>query len=412
MGLPSEVARLTAEFLVDLHYRGNSSLRWQLQLQLLSPELLAELYRFLMDADHGFYRLTPGRLLCEVQSRYVPRPELLLLKACRLGMACLARSIFNSLETRPDDFFVDRCVFAAARGGHLDILLELTPDWDRPISAFSVLTGAAIGGQTEVFEYILRPLGRRDLSDMLAFAACKGHMALVQRMLELDVAVTPDALWLTAQGGRLEMLQFLMGRLESLGNGGWSLHGISSPEIVRLLVARFGATMPADQPTKLLWAAARQGNLELAELALELGADVSLNANDFCTFIGEGGSLELLARFPPPTARGWELLLQQAVTANRLEMVAQLLPQHAGILTMSAFREAVVRGHRPMLELLLTTPARELVDLNWLLIEAARYGHLEVVELLLEQGALPTIVAMEAALPSYPEIVQRLQSLD
>lgn len=359
MGFHQEVARLTAEFLVDLHYRGNPSLRWQLQLQLLSPKLLAKLYRFLMDADHGSYRLTPGRLLCEVQSRYQPRPELQLFKACRLGMLWLVANLRHHMNAS----FVDRYVFAAARGGHLELLQNIS-SWGHQLDAYSVLTGAALGGQIEIFEYILPRTDRQILPDMLEFAACKGDLALVQRMLDLGVVVTADALWLAAQTGCLTMVQLLLSRLETLDTSSWNLHSVSSPEIVRLLVARFGATMPANEPTKLLWAAAQRGNLELAELALELEADSSLDSNDFCTFIGKGGSLELLARFPPSTASGWELLLQQAVTANRLEMVALLLPEHASGLTVNAFREAVIRGYRPMLELLLTTLARELVNLD------------------------------------------------
>lgn len=201
--------------------------------------------------------------------------------------------------------------------------------------------------------------------DRLVLFSGVGELEKVQAWLEME-RPSSSTLWTAtnaaARGGHYELVRYFKDKGE----------------------------IDADQ---ILLEAARCGNLRLVELALESGAttlvDAAANAAD-C------GHLEILSyllpRIPEPRL---EYVLRVASASDYPEIVSFLLDQGAPV-SQASLEHAAYNGRLTNLELLL--PKRPAgLSLNSSLVKAAQTDQVEILQLLLEQGAQGLDLALDAA---------------
>jgi len=175
-------------------------------------------------------------------------------------------------------------------------------------------------------------------------AAAKGHLAVVQYLLEQGVELHFEndfALRLAASNGHLALVEFLVERGANLhAQDEYALVQAAEGghlEIVRYLVGR-GADIHAENGMALRLAAT-SGNLEVVEFLLGLGADLHVNEEE---------------------------ALKMALNRGHLEVVKTLVKRGAYFLDTKVFNAAVLGGHFQAVEFLLEQGADEIITDEYL----------------------------------------------
>ncbi|PQE30756.1 hypothetical protein CJF32_00005960 [Rutstroemia sp. NJR-2017a WRK4] len=193
-------------------------------------------------------------------------------------------------------------------------------------------------------------------------------------------------------------------------------------EIVQLLLAHETSAAELQKNSAPLWWASRTGNLIIARLLLEKGANLELQNKEhqnrtLLSLAVEDGHIGIVRLLLEHGARVYtrdslgQTPLWWAIEAGRTPMIRLLLEKGAGTELMDAAHglllTAVEGGNYENVELLLKQgPNLSIMPdpFRYPLLIAAEQGHYEIVELLLEKGADPDLECLRDTL-RYPLLI-------
>jgi len=301
-------------------------------------------------------------------------------------------------------------LMAAARGGHLELMLSLLERGADPrkvdAGGARALVHAAANGDRRAVEALLAldpellNFAGPGESTALVAAARNGHFELVRNLLERGAdpykrgAEGAQALDWAAHQGHQAVVELLLAH---------------DPELLDL---------PGFQDRTVLVAAAGNGHLELVRDLLERGVDprkrstVGGHALESAAKNGHQAVVEMLLAYDPDVLDlpGFQeaTALMRAAGGGHLDLTRALLergadPRKRDGNGFRALEYATVQGDQTVVELLLAHDA-ELLDLpgyrdGTALTAAAAGGHLELAHDLLERGADPRKRTCDGARP-------------
>ncbi|KAJ7203241.1 ankyrin repeat-containing domain protein, partial [Mycena pura] len=319
------------------------------------------------------------------------------------------------------------CMGAA---GILRLLLKhgasANPEWHRT----NALQVAAAAGDEELVAEILNEhvadvnaVGSESGNSALHAAVMKGHMAIIEILLEHGAVRDGSALQAASGMGHREIVEILIAhganvnaiaRRDSSWGGHRALAAASAgghKEIVEILIAH-GADVNAiawGNDDSALQAASARGHKEIAEILIAHGADVNARRGDQTSnalqAASAGGHKEiveiLITHGADVNAIGWgdhhDSAMQAASARGHKEIVEILIAHGADVNARrgdhisSALQAASAGGHKEIVEILIAHGADVNASRTGLhgtaLVAAARQGHQEIVEILIAHGA-------------------------
>lgn len=299
----------------------------------------------------------------------------------------------------------------AVISGHLETVIDLLSKGVDPDAAckhgYLALYLAAVHGHCDVVKALLVKGAAINGSRALIAASLAESLEIVELLLahgaDPNIQTHHDgytALHWAARCGRPDIVIALLNKGASLNKGG--LYGDTALDLaacnghtdtVEALLAR-GAG-PAN-PLNMLWGAVARRSLVAVKTLLACGADPNECPDALVTAVCIGHPeivKELLAHGADPNALNC-MALQQAFRNKRREIVKILL-DHGASPSPSALVDAATLGYVESVQKLLDlgiNPNAPSVFQNTALCKAARNGHLDVVNVLLERGADPDLV--------------------
>ncbi|XP_030756084.1 ankyrin repeat domain-containing protein 17 isoform X3 [Sitophilus oryzae] len=351
-----------------------------------------------------------------------------LMEAASAGHVGLAKILLMhgaGINTHSNEFKESALTLACYKG-HLDMvrfLLEAGADQEHKTDEMhTALMEASMDGHVEVARLLLDSGAQVQNVNMptdsfespLTLAACGGHVDLAMLLIERganieevnDEGYTP--LMEAAREGHEEMVHLLLGQGANINAqtdetqetaltlaccGGFM-------EVADILI-KGGADIELGASTPLM-EAAQEGHIDLVRFLLEYGANVNAvtQTNDTAlTYACENGHTdvsELLLQYGGDLeheSEGGRTPLMKACRAGHLCTAEFLIKKGANVRKQTTNNDhtplslACAGGHLAVVELLLKSnadPNHKLKDNSTMLIEAAKGGHTNVVQLLLD----------------------------
>lgn len=326
----------------------------------------------------------------------------------------------------------------AAYKGHLDMvrfLIEVGIGQEhRAEEMHTALMEASMDGHVEVARLLIESGAQVNMppdsfESPLTLAACGGHVELALLLLECGANIEEvndegyTALMEAAREGHEEMVALLISNAaqinatteDSKETALSMASGAGCLEVVNLLI-KAGAEIELGSNTPLM-EAAQEGHLEIVKRLHQLGANVNAtNSSETpLTLAAENGHLAVVKYLISVGAKvdlcvdGGRTALMKAAQAGRTDTVALLIASGANVNKTTANNEhtplslACSAGHSQVVKLLLNSNADQfhrLKDNSTMLIEAAKGGHTDVVQILFDYQCLHVNVPnlMESAL--------------
>ena len=302
----------------------------------------------------------------------------------------------------------------AVMSGHLETVNYLLSKGVDPDTACKqghlALYLAAAHGHCDVVKALLVKGAAIDGSRALVVASLIGSLEIVELLLahgaDPNIQTHHDgytALHWAARCGRPDIVIALLNKGASLNKG--NLYGDTALNLaacnghtatVKALLAR-GAG-PAN-PVHVLWDAVLRGSLVAVKTLLACGADPNECPNALVTAvcIVRSGYPEIVKEFlahgADPNALNCRALCQ--AFRSRSREIVKILLDHGASPSPSALVDAATLGYVESVQKLLDlgiNPNAPSVFQNMALCKAAKNGHLDVVNVLLERGADPDVV--------------------
>ena len=299
----------------------------------------------------------------------------------------------------------------AVMSGHLETVNYLLSKGVDPDTACKhghlALYLAAVHGHCDVVKALLVKGAAINGSRALIAASLAGSLEIVELLLahgaDPNIQTHHDgytALHWAARCGRPDIVIALLNKGASLNKG--NLYGNTAlnlaacnghTDTVKALLARGAGPV---EPLNVLWDAVLRGSLVVVKTLLACGA----NPNK-CRYVLENAVCigypeivkELLAHGADPNAPDCMALLQ--AFRNKRREIVKILLDHGASPSPSALVDAATLGYvesvQKLLDLGINPNAPSVFD-NTALCKAARNGHLDVVNVLLERGADPDVV--------------------
>eukprot|EP00439_Symbiodinium_sp_Y106_P071061 s886_g12.t1 len=264
---------------------------------------------------------------------------------------------------------------------------EVGADKDAASAAFgyTALMMAASEGHAEVVSLLLSAGADQRVGDRwhgstaltLASSDCNVNVEILSLLLEAagnDTAdVSPEALLVAAQAGRVEVVGWLLqaGVADNVGEALRQASALGHAEVVRILPEAGAGKDAATDTASAILSASGAGHANVVSLLLEAGAD-----KDVAT---TGGLTALILASLTGHVGVVSLLLEAEADKDAAEIAGY-----------TALMWAAFQGHAEVVRLLLGAGAdKDVADSSGFtaLISAYRAGHADIVSLLLEAGA-------------------------
>ncbi len=235
----------------------------------------------------------------------------------------------------------------AAENGYLDIVKYLVENGAGPADINDELfTAAGKSGNLDLLKYLISIDNSIDTKEAaLNSAIIAGHQKMVKYLVDNGVNIPSDALYLAAEGGNIEMLEYLMTKYD----------------------------LEIDPEQGLVEAASESGNLELVKYLVNLGVDPHTASNLAITSAAKYGNLDIL-----------KYLVSLGLNPSA----------HGGAALINASKE----GHLDVVKYLYEQGVKD--NKNSALQNAARNGRLNVVRYMLYNGANPKWINYDQARPN------------
>jgi len=298
----------------------------------------------------------------------------------------------------------------------------------------TALMEACMDGHVQVVKLLLDHGAHVNMSgdsyeSPLTLSACGGHLELATLLLERGANVEEineegyTALMEASREGHLDLVNLLIAHAANV-------NGITEEtqetaltlacaggflDVVKILLEH-GAQINLGQSSPLM-EASQEGHLELVQYLLVMEADVyqrTSTGDSALAFACEGGHTEIVETLVNAGAsidqadKEGRTPLMKAARAGHIDTVRYLLSKGADVNRSSDNNDATIlslvcaNGHLELASLLLkhgANPNHLLKDRSNCLIEAAKHGHINIVQLLLEypKGVLPRNVSQTSS---------------
>ncbi|XP_067003505.2 ankyrin repeat domain-containing protein 17 isoform X3 [Anabrus simplex] len=348
-----------------------------------------------------------------------------LMEAASAGHVGVAKILLEhgaGINTHSNEFKESALTLACYKG-HLDMvrfLLEAGADQEHKTDEMhTALMEASMDGHVEVARLLLDSGAQVNMptdsfESPLTLAACGGHVDLAMLLIERganieevnDEGYTP--LMEAAREGHEEMVALLLSQganinaqTEETQETALTLACCGGFTDVADFLIKAGADIELGASTPLM-EAAQEGHLELVKYLLEASADVhatTQTGDTALTYACENGHTDvadLLLQYGADLeheSEGGRTPLMKACRAGHLCTVQFLISKRADVNRQTTNNDhtplslACAGGHLAVVELLLAQsadPFHKLKDNSTMLIEAAKGGHTNVVQLLLD----------------------------
>lgn len=416
-----EVRALAVHALKDLHYRGELSLQFRLSLILSSRSRLEELLRLIYfpTSDFDEYRATPLLLVKVIETGIAKNPFRQLRLMCRLAMERELQDYHQLGLQIADDHGQ-----AAAEGGSLTLVQKLL---QHGALLDYCLYGAAVGGHLHLVEYLLNqgaplpealgpgyPRNYQEVLDVAFHTAARaGHLSVVKLLLDRVGCFgmyEETSMWAAARRGHLEVVELLLSRLTRLHHPG-RLVEVGSVAAFKLILGRHEFPFAELKATKILATVAREGDVDFFGELLAKGARLEPKTK-LGHAIGLGGKvaiLELVLDGVEVDLLFLDYALRGATQGGHTEMMGFILDRNPEVSVDNSFIYDVPKLRLETLRLLVSTQRVTRDTLQQGLVLLASRGQLEMVQALLEAGAIPSAEAHRAARLVYPEVAFLLE---
>ncbi len=198
----------------------------------------------------------------------------------------------------------------------------------------------------------LKTNNSKGFNDLIAiYAALKGHIKMLELMLEKGASDFDGAMRAAAKRGHIEIVELML----------------------RKGASDFDGAMRE---------AARRRHLEIVKLMLDRGAT---NYNGVMVGAAKVGHIEIVDLMIKKGARNYSMAMELAAKVGHIEIVELLMKKGLNIDYNKAMGEAAYGGHREIVELMMKKGAN---DYDVAMIRAAAGDKREMVELMIEKGAI------------------------
>ncbi len=287
--------------------------------------------------------------------------NIILCQSCESGNINLVKL---ALEHGTD---LNSALYAACRNGFIDIVKMLI---ERGASDWNIaLLNACFGGNIDVIDYIIE-CGANDWHFGLLGACAGGHVNIARRMIEYGSGYF-GILEYVCQRGNMEMVMLMIEYGANEWNYGlYGACGSGHTSIAKLMIDR-----GANSLNVALRFAVKSGNLETIKLLESHGAN---SWDETCSYVN---SLDVCKYIISRGASNWYDILTGACMNGNLEM-AQLAVEHGADIASYQFGYACHSGNINLVKFLYSRKKSEPH-----LAFACGSGNIEVVKFMIELGA-------------------------